>query len=99
MRWSYSDWYVMEAWRKDLGIGDEVTMLPDGNCDFTKGMGMLVKKRNLGFGYRSWRYAMIVRNAAIDTICVENINDTGDPFAVSGAPEILSHLKQTASAE
>ena len=96
---SVNDWFVMDAWRQGLGIKDEVLMLPDGNADFTTAMGMLVKKRHLGFGERSWRYAMIIHDGVIDTLFVEDISDTGDPFSVSGASEMLEHLKRAAAAE
>ena len=65
-------------------------------------MGMLVKKEQVCFGHRSQRYSMVVDNGRVEMIFVEDgkeDNYAGDPFAVSGAPEILSHLKQTASAE
>ena len=89
---SVNDWFVMDAWRDTLGIDDSVTMLPDGNTDFTTHMGMLVDKRELGFGLRSWRYAMIVRNGVIESIFVEDTEDPGDPFEVSSAPFMLAHL-------
>ena len=91
---SVNDWFVMEAWRESLGISTEVTLLADGNADFTKGMGLLVDKRNLGFGERSWRYAMIVRDGTIDAIFVEDFDDEGDPFSVSGAPQLLEYLEK-----
>ena len=56
---SVNDAFTMFQWSKNLGVTN-VKMLPDGNGDFTRGMGMLVKKENLGFGDRSWRYAMLV---------------------------------------
>lgn len=89
---SVNDWFVMNAWQESLEVGDRVKMLPDGNADFTAQMGMLVDKRNLGFGERSWRYAMIVKNGVIDEIFVEDTDDAGDPFNVSGAPQILEYL-------
>ncbi|HCP01179.1 MAG TPA: hypothetical protein DIT35_06775 [Rhodospirillaceae bacterium] len=89
---SVNDWFVMDAWRNDLGVNNEVLMLPDGNGDFTRGMGMMVDKRHLGFGERSWRYAMIVRDGIIQDIFVENTADDGDPFEVSGAPQLLDYL-------
>jgi len=95
---SVNDWFVMDAWREALGVGDDVTMLPDGNGDFTVDMGLLVDKRDLGFGERSWRYAMIVRDGVIDSIFVEDFEDAGDPFEVSGAPQILAHLQNAAVA-
>ena len=49
----------MFQWGKQLGV-EKVQLLPDGNGDFTRGMGMLVKKENLGFGLRSWRYSAFI---------------------------------------
>ena len=57
---SVNDAFSMFQWGKNLGV-EKVKLLPDGNGDFTRGMGMLVKKENLGFGDRSWRYAMVVK--------------------------------------
>ena len=91
---SVNDWFVMDAWRESLGISKEVTLLADGNADFTEGMGLLVDKRNLGFGKRSWRYAMIVRDGIIAALFVEDFDDEGDPFLVSGAPQLLEYLEQ-----
>ena len=91
---SVNDWFVMDAWRESLGISKEVTLLADGNADFTEGMGLLVDKRNLGFGKRSWRYAMIVRDGTIAALFVEDFDDEGDPFSVSGAPQLLEYLEQ-----
>jgi peroxiredoxin len=91
---SVNDWFTMEAWRKDLKIGEEVMMLPDGNADFTTAMGMLVDKRHLGFGARSWRYSMMVNDCIIKKLFVEDFNDEGDPFKVSGAPSMLEALQE-----
>ena len=91
---SVNDWFTMEAWKKDLKIGEEVMMLPDGNADFTTAMGMLVDKRHLGFGARSWRYSMMVNNCIIEKLFVEDFNDDGDPFQVSGAKSILEALQR-----
>tara|TARA_B100000686_G_C16699619_1_gene922569 strand:- start:87 stop:599 length:513 start_codon:yes stop_codon:yes gene_type:complete len=89
---SVNDWFVMQAWKDNLSVGEEITMLPDGNMDFTKDMGMLLDKRHLGFGPRSWRYSMVVRDWSIDKLFVEDFADDGDPFAVSGAPNMLQNL-------
>ena len=90
---SVNDWYVMAAWRDALNVGEAVNMLPDGNADFTDAMGMLVDKRALGFGERSWRYSMVVRDNVIDELFVEDFDDPGDPFEVSGAQKMLDHLR------
>lgn len=85
---SVNDAFVMYQWAKSLGI-EKVKMLPDGNGDFAEGMGMLVDKSNLGFGKRSWRYAMVVDDLAVTAIDSELILmdlDPGDPYEAS-APE------------
>jgi len=59
-----NDAFVMFQWAKHLGI-EKVKMLPDGNGDFARELDMLVDKSNLGFGKRSWRYALIVKDMVI----------------------------------
>ncbi|CAN5688860.1 peroxiredoxin [soil metagenome] len=92
---SVNDAFVMKQWADKLGI-NKVQMLPDGNADFTRGMGMLVEKSNLGFGERSWRYSMVVRDGVIEKLFVEPgfaDNCEEDPFTVSDAETILTYLK------
>jgi len=92
---SVNDAFVMYQWAKNLGVKN-VRMLPDGNGEFTKKLGMLVKKENLGFGLRSWRYSMYVENGAIKKVFIEpgfKHNGTTDPFKVSDADTMLAHLK------
>ena len=93
---SVNDAFTMFQWGKHLGI-KQVKMLPDGNADFTRGMGMLVKKENLGFGYRSWRYSMLVEDSQVIKLFsepgqIDNCPD--DPFTTSDADTLLSYLKQ-----
>lgn len=92
---SVNDAFVMYQWKKHLGL-EKVFMLPDGNGDFTRDMGMLVKKNNLGFGDRSWRYSMHVVDGVIKKMFIEegkadNFGD--DPFLVSDAETMLTYLK------
>ena len=92
---SVNDAFTMFQWSKHLGVS-KVKMLPDGNADFTRGMGMLVKKENLGFGDRSWRYAMLVDNNKIVKVFAEANkadNHDEDPFEVSDVETMLNHLK------
>lgn len=92
---SVNDAFVMFKWAKDLGVS-KVKMLPDGNADFTRNMGMLVRKENLGFGYRSWRYSMVVDNGTIEQMFIEPEyadNCPTDPFEVSDAKTMLSYLR------
>lgn len=88
---SVNDAFVMYQWAKNLGVS-RIKLIPDGNGDFTRRMGMLVDKSHLGFGYRSWRYSMIVSDGVIECFFPEpGINDTGedeDPYETT-MPEVL----------
>ena len=90
---SVNDSFVMNAWAKDQRIDGEVVMLPDGNGAFTRAMGMLVDKSELGFGERSWRYAMVVDDGVIEKLFVEDRSAPGDPFAVSDVGSVLAYLE------
>jgi glutaredoxin-like protein len=92
---SENDGFVMEAWGGDLQA-DNLLLLPDGNADFTEGMGMLVGKRDLGFGQRSWRYSMVVRDGVIEKQFIEP-DKAGDPFEVSDADTMLAHINPNAA--
>ena len=92
---SVNDAFTMFKWKKDLGA-ERVFMLPDGNADFTRMMGMLVKKENLGFGMRSWRYSMYVDDGVIKQMFIEpgfSDNYPDDPFEVSDCDTMLNYLK------
>ncbi|EGV05729.1 putative hybrid peroxiredoxin hyPrx5 [Haemophilus pittmaniae HK 85] len=62
---SVNDTFVMNAWKEDENA-ENITFVPDGNGTFTEGMGMLVDKDDLGFGKRSWRYSMLVKNGVVE---------------------------------
>ena len=94
---SVNDAFVMFQWGKQQGA-KQVFLLPDGNGEFTRKMGMLVDKSNLGFGMRSWRYAMVVNDGKIEKMFVEpdfSDNCPIDPFEVSDADTVLAYLKGT----
>ena len=94
---SVNDGFVMDAWRETLGIAS-VKMIPDGNGDFTRSMGMQVEKSNLGFGYRSWRYAMVVDRGNIEQLFEEEgqvSNADTDPYTVSSPETVLQYLQST----
>src|SRR5215212_4862110 len=80
---SVNDGFVMSEWQNDQDAPN-VTFIPDGNGEFTAGMGMLVDKSDLGFGKRSWRYSMLVRDGVIAKMFIEP-EKPGDPFEVSDA--------------
>lgn len=93
---SVNDAFVMYRW----GVSQEaknVFLLPDGSGEFTRKMGMLVDKSNLGFGMRSWRYSMVVNDGKIEKMFAEagfSDNCQTDPFEVSDADTMLAYLRQ-----
>lgn len=94
---SVNDAFTMFQWAKHLGVS-KIKMLPDGNGDFTRGMGMLVRKQNLGFGDRSWRYSMHVVDGEVRAQFVEPglmDNCPEDPFTVSDVDTMLAYLNKT----
>jgi len=93
---SVNDAFVMQEWQKNQHA-ENVTLLPDGNGEFTEGMGMLVDKRDLGFGKRSWRYSMLVKNGVVAKMFIEP-EKPGDPFEVSDAETMLAYLNPKAKA-
>lgn len=87
---SVNDSFVMNQWQQEQDA-DKITFLPDGNGDFTRGMGMLVAKNDLGFGDRSWRYSMLVKDGVIEKMFIEP-DQPGDPFEVSDADTMLGYI-------
>ena len=88
---SVNDAFVMNAWAKEQGCSN-VCVIPDGNGAFTEAMGMLVDKSDLGFGKRSWRYSMLVRDGVIEKMFIEPQVE-GDPYEVSDADTMLRYLE------
>lgn len=91
---SVNDAFVMNEWAKDQEA-ENVSLLPDGNGEFTDGMGMLVDKSDLGFGKRSWRYSMLVKDGVVQKMFVEP-QKPGDPFEVSDADTLLAYINPKA---
>lgn len=87
---SVNDTFVMNAWKDDQEA-ENITFIPDGNGEFTEGMGLLVDKKELGFGKRSWRYSMLVKDGVVEKMFIEP-NEPGDPFKVSDADTMLKHV-------
>ena len=97
---SVNDSFVMNAWAKHHEIG-EVKVIPDGSGEFTRKMGMLVKKDNLGFGLRSWRYAVIIENNEVMKTFIEpgyKDNAEDDPYGETSPQNILKYLKEESTA-
>jgi glutaredoxin-like protein len=91
---SVNDTFVMNEWAKDQEA-DNITFIPDGNGEFTDGMGMLVDKSDLGFGKRSWRYSMLVKDGVVEKMFIEP-EEPGDPFKVSDAETMLGYINPQA---
>lgn len=91
---SVNDAFVMNEWAKDQEASN-IILIPDGNGEFTEGMGMLVDKSDLGFGKRSWRYSMLVKDGVIDNMFIEP-EEPGDPFKVSDAETMLRYINPQA---
>jgi len=87
---SVNDAFVMNEWAASQEA-DNLMLIPDGNGQFTEGMGMLVDKSDLGFGKRSWRYSMLVEDGIVRKMFIEPEKD-GDPFEVSDAETLLRYL-------
>ncbi len=85
---SVNDVFVMNAWGKDQGVGDDILMLADGNGDFTKAIGLELDASKFGMGPRSQRYSMIVKDGVVSTLNVE----AGGEFRVSAADYMLEQL-------
>ena len=93
---SVNDAFVMNEWQQDQEA-ENIMLVPDGNGDFAAGMGLLVDKSNIGFGKRSWRYSMLVKNGVIDKMFIEPEKE-GDPFEVSDAETMLKYINPKAVA-
>jgi len=93
---SVNDAFVMFQWGKHLKLKN-VKLIPDGSGHFTRRMGMLINKDHLGFGYRSWRYAMVTRNGVVEKWFEEpGINDAGaddDPYECTDPDTVIAYLK------
>ncbi|MBU3694066.1 MAG: glutathione peroxidase [Rhodocyclaceae bacterium] len=91
---SVNDPFVMAEWGAEQEA-DKVTLIPDGNGTFTEGMGLLVDKSDLGFGKRSWRYSMLVKDGVVVKQFIEP-DKAGDPFEVSDADTMLDFINPRA---
>lgn len=87
---SVNDAFVMNEWQESQKAYN-IRFLPDGNGEFTSKMGLLVDKDELGFGKRSWRYSMLVRDGVIEKLFVEP-EKPGDPYEVSDADTMLEYI-------
>lgn len=92
---SVNDSFVMNKWAQDQSL-ENVKVIPDGSGEFTRKIGMLVEKDNLGFGYRSWRYAAVIKDGVIEAWFEEpgrDDNHADDPYGESSPETVLAWLK------
>ncbi len=95
---SVNDSFVMNKWAEAQAL-DNVQVIPDGSGEFTRRVGMLVRKDNLGFGLRSWRYAAIVNDGVIEAWFEEpglEDNHGDDPYGVSSPENVMAWLEEQA---
>ena len=93
---SVNDSFVMNAWAKNQNL-QNVKVIPDGGGQFTRQMGMLVRKDPEGFGYRSWRYAVVINDGVVEKIWEEPGKEDDcltDPYENTKPEDILAELKE-----
>tara|TARA_B100000965_G_C19399343_1_gene672617 strand:- start:87 stop:701 length:615 start_codon:yes stop_codon:yes gene_type:complete len=91
---SVNDSFVMNKWGDWLDI-DNVKLIPDGSAYFTEQMGALVRKDNLGFGPRSWRYSLLANDGVVEVAFVESgcTDDCPtDPYEVSDPLTMMEYV-------
>ncbi|SMO51471.1 peroxiredoxin [Paracoccus laeviglucosivorans] len=96
---SVNDSFVMNQWAKSQNL-ENVSVIPDGSGEFTDKIGMLVRKDNLGFGARSWRYAAVVKDGVIEAWFEEpgRCDDCGDdPYSETSPETVMAWLKANAN--
>lgn len=84
-----NDPFVMDAWAKSAGVNGKITMVPDGNAEFTTKIGMVLDARGHGLGTRSLRYMMVVKDGVVQDLCIE---DAPGDVNLSSANACLSNL-------
>lgn len=96
---SVNDSFVMNKWAQSQGL-ENVQVIPDGSGEFTRKIGMLVDKSNIGFGPRSWRYAAIINDGVVEAWFEEPglcDNHDADPYGESSPENVLAGLKAEAA--
>ncbi|WP_191083147.1 peroxiredoxin [Roseococcus microcysteis] len=83
-----NDVFVMGAWGKDQGVGENVTMLADGSAAFTKAMGLEFDLTARGLGVRAQRFVLVAKNGVVTHVAVE----APGAFEVSSAEAVLAAL-------
>ncbi len=95
---SVNDSFVMNKWAQGQDLNN-VKVIPDGAGEFTRQIGMLVDKSNIGFGMRSWRYAAVIKDGVVEAWfeepgCADNHGE--DPYGESSPETVMAWLKDNA---
>ncbi len=85
---SVNDIFVMNAWAKDKVTGNDILMLADGNCDYTKSIGLEMDSSDFGMGMRSRRYALIIENTTVKELLLDKPGEIN----LSMAQSVLAKL-------
>lgn len=91
---SVNDSFVLNEWKK-AERADKITMLPDGNGEFSEKLGFLINKSDMCLGNRSWRYSMVVDDGTIEKMFIEPEGQE-DPYGESSAENMLKYLNPKA---
>ena len=93
---SVNDTFVMRQWMIHQGCKN-IKFIPDGNAEFTEGMGMINCMTAVGFGNRSRRYAMVVNDGVIEKLFVEPMatEEDPDPYGETSPESVMKYLKST----
>ena len=83
-----NDVFVMHAWGKDRGVGDNVMMLADGNGEYAQALGLELDASGFGMGARGQRFAIVVDDGVATHVAIEAPGE----FEVSKAEAILDAL-------
>jgi len=83
-----NDIFVMDAWGKDRGVGDKISMLADGNGEYASALGLEMDATGFGMGMRGQRFAIIVDDGVATHVAVEEAGK----FEVSSAESVLANL-------
>jgi peroxiredoxin len=86
---SVNDTFVMDAWGEAHGVNGTITMIGDGDANFTSAVGLEVEVPSAGLGRRSQRYAMVLQDGVVEELLLE---DNGLSIVNSAASCVLDRL-------
>ena len=84
-----SDFFVVKAWADQLNPPQHLHFMADGSQTFTKEADQMLDLTELGLGFRTKRYAAVIRDGLVISCAIE---PDATVVAVSGAEAILARL-------